>query len=274
MAFLLGAGLFNRSKQTIDIKKKINQKQLNKSVFEQVNKNSTSTSSDATIQQTMNVDNFVAISCVPTFEQTANVSLKKVQQFTDTSTTKLVDAMAGSIKQDLKDDLKQKSGFGAGLFGADQETKSTTEIDTEIENTLKQTLTNESLNEIVNNVQVEQTMNVNNTYLNPCGYPVNPNNPKVADWTGYSQSARIEAIKACGPPPCPVKQDANIAIVTQQVIDKALTAIAENTKIADSVTKMETKISQAQEGLALGGSAASSSSLICSIVLMLVLFSG
>lgn len=274
---LLGAVLgMGRSKQEVDIKKKINQRQLNSSTFEQVNKNSVVMNADATIQQKMNVTDFVAISCVPSFVQTATVTFKQVQQFSDSSTTKLVDAMAGSIKLDLKDDLKQKSGLGAGLFGADQTTKLQTDIETEIENTLKQTLTNESLNEIVNKVQVEQTLNTTNTYMNPCGFPVNPKNPKVVDWTGYSPELVKTITEACTPrPQCPTKQDANVAIVSEQIVAKALTALAENTKIAESLTTMETVVSQAQEGLSLGGSgASSSSSLICSVVLMLALFSG
>lgn len=273
--FLGGLLGFGRSKQKVDVRKKINQRQLNSSTFEQVNKNSVVVNADAGITQKIDVKDLVAISCTPSFVQTSDVTFKQVQQFSDESTTKLVDAMAGSIKQDIKDDLEQKSGFGGGLFGANQETNMQTDINTEIDNVLKQTLTNESLNEIVNSVQVDQTINSTNTYMNPCGFPVNPRNPKVVDWTGYTPAMMRALTETCTPrPACPNEQNASVAIVTQQVVDVALTALAENTKIADNLTTMETKVSQAQEGLALGGSATSSSSLICSIVIMLVLFSG
>ena len=251
-------------KQSTTAKTAINQKTLNSTIFNQVNKNTTTVSADATITQLMDIDGVKYYGCTLVAEQSTDVNFKQVQQFTDKSTTKLIDEMAATIGSDVKNSLAQESS-GFGNFGSQSASTDTT-INNEIKNVLEQTLTNETLNEIVNKVQVTQTMNLKNTVVNPCGYPMR----KGEIYWGRMSKDQIEAItNNCDPSAeCKLGQYVAVTLVSEQIADKAMTAISESKKISESIASASNEISQKKMGIAVSGGGGSSSS--CLLLLGLV----
>lgn len=258
MAFLLallGVGV-HTSNMTID------KEELNKAVDSVVVKITTKQDENLSFTQNIRVNNGRFLHCVPDFNQSMDINVTTVQEFTSNLTSELIK----KLKQTVDTQIDNKMAPKQTAFSGVQVTVTSTKMKDRTHNIIENLINIDYLNEQVKRVNASQTGQYSNTYIDAC--PGYDENLKLAIQSGKTEM--VDSVRAsCNTnQKCPLAQDFKAVILTRQIVNALTDAIVNDETIQNLNTQIKNDVKPVMEFATLGGGL---SSCCCCVLCILII---
>jgi len=235
----------------------VDTKALNKTTFNQMSKNVNQNSQSGAVVQFQDFSKAKFLSCSADIDQSADIKMKTLQNFSQEQTTELQNIMKNAIKQDLEKQAKQSSGWGATSI-ADKD-ESTVKIKTEIENIIDTNISMENLNEQVQSMTLSQEQDFSQSVFDPCSFSMQieagiggPEMIKACqecDNETFNKDGSVKSRSGCSAPVCKFDQNAAISMISEQMGSNVAKAIQKSEVINDVANKIKQIDDQSSQGV-------------------------
>ncbi len=214
-----------------------NIKVINKVIADFVSINQTSSSLSSVNSQTLNVENVKAYGCTLNIEQTQDIKVKIIQQFTTTSASQLAAALTSNINASIDAAASSKTGaIPLAVSAATTITNSKKDIETVIKNTTKV----ENLNSLVVSVNNTQNSNIKGIVIDTCGMSLYPGGPPET-----VVSTCVKNVST----PCKFSQNMLVDVFSQQLTNSIVSQLSNVSSVQTLVSNVSAKSNAFAGGL-------------------------
>lgn len=226
-------------------KARIDQVAVNKTVMSTIVKNQNEQSVNANVSQKMNIEGVEFKNCTLEIEQTADVSVESVMQFSQSMTSELL----SKLKQEVDNQLTNKMKPETELLAPPQVTNTKSDIRSRVYNILENTINVENINKNIIAVNGLQEEFISKLKVDKCpGYQdtlavlaLNPN---------LKPSVISEFVKSCDKTQvCKIGQKIKLDIAASQITDSIIKSISQDEKVQQLATKLENDIAPKAKGV-------------------------
>jgi hypothetical protein len=229
---------FNKSKSSID------KSTLNKTIADNVFKNQNKQSANASIVQTMKLNDLNYKHCNLVIRQNAKISIDVVQQISNEAHDQLIADLKQNVSDHMETIMKPKSQ----LFSPPQISLTVTNLKSRVENVIENHLTVENINEQISQVNSYQNEDISGVKLDAC--PDFEENVKAATATKDPEVIRAVNESCDTSKECEISQNVRVSILAQQLTSSLVKALTEDKKIQELDTEVKQKIEPEAGGLA------------------------
>lgn len=235
----------NKSKKETSIENKM----VNETVFEALNRSVNATSATIISKQNMSMNGIKFICKDPKIKQISKMDVKVLSKFDGKDSANLMDDIMNKLDGKIDDSMKQVSGM-LGIGGGNQSNQST-KVKNDIRNSLKKSITNETINTVASQVVVDQDLKLENLVVDPCGMNVGL---KAAEKLLSEGKMSFKEFREATKEPCDAlcgefTQDVLIKFVAEQIGSKISEVVANNKTVQDIQNKIDSKQSQKTKGV-------------------------
>jgi len=214
-----------------------NIKVINQVISDFVSVNQTSSSLSSTNSQDLAIKNVKAYGCTLNIEQTQNVKVKIIQQFTTTSANELAAALTSNINASIDAAAASTTGAVPLAVSASQ---SITDSKKDIETIVKNSTSVENLNTLVTIVNNTQKSNIEGLVIDTCGMSLFPGGPPAA--------VIAECTKNISQP-CKITQDMLVDVFSQQLTNSIVNQMSNVSSVQTLVSNVSASSSATAKGL-------------------------
>ena len=208
---------------------------VNENIFNFLNRDENVVSAKVVSVQDMSVSN-VAAYCKFNMSQKINADLKILQKFDSKQTSDLVTEIGNEIEQQIKKTAKEKKGF----LALPENKKSTDETIVNIKNKIEKNITMETINKLAGEVISEQTLVVENLILDPVGAGI---------YVKMGTPPPFEIAELMANRECRIDQDIQIKYVAEQLANKVVEIINNDTSALKLANKLDTAEESESQGI-------------------------
>ena len=225
-------------------KARIDQVSVNKTVMSTVVKNQNEQSVNANVSQKMSIDGVDFKNCTVEIEQTADVSVESVQQFSQAMTSELL----SKLKQEVDNQLTNKMKPETEILAPPTLTATKSDIRSRVYNILENTVTVDNINKNILSVNGLQEQDINKLKVDKC--PGHTDLMIAVAASGKYNENQIKAFNAgCDRNTiCKIGQKIKLDIVASQITDSIVKSISEDEKVQQLATKLENDIAPVSKG--------------------------
>jgi hypothetical protein len=208
---------------------------VNENIFNFLNRDENVVSAKVVSVQDMSVSN-VAAYCKFNMSQKINADLKILQKFDSKQTSDLVTEIGNEIEQQIKKTAKEKKGF----LALPENKKSTDETIVNIKNKIEKNITMETINKLAGEVISEQTLITENLIIDPVGMGV---------YMSMGMAPPVEIATLAANTECSIDQDIQIKYVAEQLSNKVVEIINNDTSALKLANKLDTAEESESQGI-------------------------
>ena len=208
---------------------------VNENIFNFLNRDENVVSAKVVSVQDMSVSNVTAY-CKFNISQKINADLKILQKFDSKQTSDLVTEIGNEIEQQIKKTAKEKKGF----LALPENKKSTDETIVNIKNKIEKNITMETINKLAGEVISEQTLVVENLILDPVGAGI---------YVKMGTPPPFEIAELMANTECRIDQDIQIKYVAEQLANKVVEIINNDTSALKLANKLDTAEESESQGI-------------------------
>ena len=226
-------------------KARIDQVAVNKTVMSTVLKNQNEQSVNANVSQKMTIDGVDFKNCTVEIEQTADVSVESVMQFSQSMTTELL----SKLKQEVDNQLTNKMKPETELLAPPQVTNTKSDIRSRVYNILENTVNVENINKNIVAVNGLQEQDISKLKVDKC--PGHNDLMIAVAASGKYNENQIKAFnEGCDRNTiCKIGQKIKLDIVASQITDSIVKSITQDEKVQQLATKLENDIAPKAKGV-------------------------
>ncbi len=210
---------------------------LNENIFNFLNKDENTVSSQVMNVQDMSVSGVTAY-CDLDISQNINADIKIMQEFNAENTADLVSEIGGAVEQQVKKTTEEKSGF----LSLPKNKEKTDETIVSVTNSIKKNITFETINKLSSTVINDQTLDTSNVVIDPVGMGV---------YIAMGIAPPVELAQISANTECAIDQNIQIKYVAEQLANKVTQIINEDENAVDLANKLETY--EKTEDVGIGG---------------------
>ena len=208
---------------------------VNENIFNFLNRDENVVSAKVVSVQDMSVSNVTAY-CKFNISQKINADLKILQKFDTKQTSDLVTEIGNEIEQQIKKTAKEKKGF----LALPENKKSTDETIVNIKNKIEKNITMETINKLAGEVISEQTLITENLIIDPVGMGV---------YMSMGMAPPVEIATLAANTECSIDQDIQIKYVAEQLSNKVVEIINNDTSALKLANKLDTAEESESQGI-------------------------
>ena len=208
---------------------------VNENIFNFLNRDENVVSAKVVSVQDMSVSNVTAY-CKFNISQKINADLKILQKFDTKQTSELVTEIGNEIEQQIKKTAKEKKGF----LALPENKKSTDETIVNIKNKIEKNITMETINKLAGEVISEQTLITENLIIDPVGMGV---------YMSIGMAPPVEIATLAANTECSIDQDIQIKYVAEQLSNKVVEIINNDTSALKLANKLDTAEESESQGI-------------------------
>ena len=208
---------------------------VNENIFNFLNRDENVVSAKVVSVQDMSVSNVTAY-CKFNISQKINADLKILQKFDTKQTSDLVTEIGNEIEQQIKKTAKEKKGF----LALPENKKSTDETIVNIKNKIEKNITMETINKLAGEVISEQTLITENLILDPVGAGI---------YFKMGTPPPFEIAELMANTECSIDQDIQIKYVAEQLSNKVVEIINNDTSALKLANKLDTAEESESQGI-------------------------
>ena len=208
---------------------------VNENIFNFLNRDENVVSAKVVSVQDMSVSNVTAY-CKFNISQKINADLKILQKFDSKQTSDLVTEIGNEIEQQIKKTAKEKKGF----LALPENKKSTDETIVNIKNKIEKNITMETINKLAGEVISEQTLVTENLILDPVGAGI---------YVKMGTPPPFEIAELMANTECSIDQDIQIKYVAEQLSNKVVEIINNDTSALKLANKLDTAEESESQGI-------------------------
>lgn len=208
---------------------------VNENIFNFLNRDENVVSAKVVSVQDMSVSGVTAY-CKFNISQKINADLKILQKFDSKQTSDLVTEIGNEIEQQIKKTAKEKKGF----LALPENKKSTDETIVNIKNKIEKNITMETINKLAGEVISEQTLVVENLILDPVGAGI---------YVKMGTPPPFEIAELMANTECSIDQDIQIKYVAEQLSNKVVEIINNDTSALKLANKLDTAEESESQGI-------------------------
>ena len=208
---------------------------VNENIFNFLNRDENVVSAKVVSVQDMSVSNVTAY-CKFNISQKINADLKILQKFDSKQTSDLVTEIGNEIEQQIKKTAKEKKGF----LALPENKKSTDETIVNIKNKIEKNITMETINKLAGEVISEQTLVTENLIIDPVGMGV---------YMSMGMAPPVEIATLAANTECSIDQDIQIKYVAEQLSNKVVEIINNDTSALKLANKLDTAEESESQGI-------------------------
>ena len=208
---------------------------VNENIFNFLNRDENVVSAKVVSVQDMSVSGVTAY-CKFNISQKINADLKILQKFDTKQTSDLVTEIGNEIEQQIKKTAKEKKGF----LALPENKKSTDETIVNIKNKIEKNITMETINKLAGEVISEQTLITENLIIDPVGMGV---------YMSMGMAPPVEIATLAANTECSIDQDIQIKYVAEQLSNKVVEIINNDTSALKLANKLDTAEESESQGI-------------------------
>lgn len=208
---------------------------VNENIFNFLNRDENVVSAKVVSVQDMSVSGVTAY-CKFDITQKINADLKILQKFDTKQTSDLVTEIGNEIEQQIKKTAKEKKGF----LALPENKKSTDETIVNIKNKIEKNITMETINKLAGEVISEQTLVTENLVIDPVGMGV---------YMSMGMAPPVEIATLAANTECSIDQDIQIKYVAEQLSNKVVEIINNDTSALKLANKLDTAEESESQGI-------------------------
>jgi hypothetical protein len=208
---------------------------VNENIFNFLNRDENVVSAKVVSVQDMSVSGVTAY-CKFNISQKINADLKILQKFDSKQTSDLVTEIGNEIEQQIKKTAKEKKGF----LALPENKKSTDETIVNIKNKIEKNITMETINKLAGEVISEQTLVTENLIIDPVGMGV---------YMSMGMAPPVEIATLAANTECSIDQDIQIKYVAEQLSNKVVEIINNDTSALKLANKLDTAEESESQGI-------------------------
>lgn len=208
---------------------------VNENIFNFLNRDENVVSAKVVSVQDMSVSGVTAY-CKFNISQKINADLKILQKFDTKQTSDLVTEIGNEIEQQIKKTAKEKKGF----LALPENKKSTDETIVNIKNKIEKNITMETINKLAGEVISEQTLVTENLIIDPVGMGV---------YMSMGMAPPVEIATLAANTECSIDQDIQIKYVAEQLSNKVVEIINNDTSALKLANKLDTAEESESQGI-------------------------
>jgi hypothetical protein len=208
---------------------------VNENIFNFLNRDENVVSAKVVSVQDMSVSGVTAY-CKFNISQKINADLKILQKFDSKQTSDLVTEIGNEIEQQIKKTAKEKKGF----LALPENKKSTDETIVNIKNKIEKNITMETINKLAGEVISEQTLVTENLIIDPVGMGV---------YMSIGMAPPVEIATLAANTECSIDQDIQIKYVAEQLSNKVVEIINNDTSALKLANKLDTAEESESQGI-------------------------